>query len=40
MAKIEEMREAHNATITENQEQMQQLKRFRQQFKQILSDIR
>lgn len=39
VAKIEEMREAHHQTISQNQEQMQQLNTLRQEFKQILSDI-
>lgn len=37
--KIEQMREAHNQTISENQEQMQELNTLRQQFREILSEI-
>jgi len=37
--KIEQMREAHNQTIGQNQEQMQQLKTLRPEFKAVLSEI-
>ena len=38
--KVEEMREAHYQSIGQNQEQMQQLNTLRQEFKQILSDLK
>lgn len=38
-AKIEQMREAHNQTISQNQEQIKELNTLRQEFKSILSEI-